>query len=360
MSNHYTTLGVDKTADQDEIKKAFRKLAHKYHPDKKGGDEAKFKEINQAYQILGDQKKRKQYDQFGRVFEQGQSEASGFDFNSFNQEQGGFDFGGINLDDILQNIGFGFGGRNRKQDLNKGDDIQVIIKLKLEDTLIGLEQTVIISKMVECLRCNGQGGEPGTKVKECFACRGKGWVEQIRRTILGSVSQQTICPDCQGEGKIPEQPCNVCKGEGRVKQDEKINIFIPAGVDTGQVLKVNSRGDAGKRGGQPGDLFIKIFIKPHKVFGRRGDDLLINMPVTFSTAALGGEINVPTLSGKQLSLKIPAGTASGKVLRLSGKGIPHFNGWGTGAMFVELILNTPSKLNRKQKDILKQLQREGL
>ena len=360
MSNHYTTLGVDKTANQDEIKKAFRKLAHKYHPDKKGGDEAKFKEINQAYQVLGDQKKKEQYDQFGNVFEGGQPGVGGSDFNSFNQDQGGFDFGGINLEDILRNVGFGFSGRGRKQDLSRGNDIQVSVKLNLGNVLTGLEQTVIISKMVECQRCKGQGGEPGTNVKECFACRGKGWVEQVKRTILGSISQQTVCPDCKGEGKVPEKPCNVCNGEGRIKQDEKINVFIPSGVDTGQVLKVDGKGDAGKRGGEHGDLFIKIFVKQHKIFRRRGDDLIVSVPVTFSTATLGGEVNVPALDSKQLSLKVPAGIKSGKVLRLSGKGIPHFNGWGTGAMFIELVLDTPSKLNRKQKDLLKQLQKEGL
>ncbi len=360
MSDHYTTLGVDKTANQDEIKKAFRKLAHKYHPDKKGGDEAKFKEINQAYQVLGDQNKKEQYDQFGQVFEGDQPGAGGFDFNSFNQDQGGLNFNGINLEDILQNIGFGFGRGGRKQDLNRGNDIQVKMDLNLEDALTGLEEAVIISKMGVCQRCKGEGGEPGTKVKECFACRGKGWVEQVKRTILGNISQQAICPDCKGEGKVPEKPCNVCSGDGRIKQDEKIQVYIPAGVDTDQTLKVDGKGDAGKHGGEAGDLFLKIFVKPHKVFKRRGDDLIISLPVSFSMASLGGEISVPTLAGNQLSLKVPSGTKSGKVLRLSGKGIPHFNGWGTGAMFIELILDTPNKLNRKQRDLLKQLQDEGL
>ncbi len=361
MADYYQTLGIDRTASQEEIKKAYRKLVRQHHPDR-GGDAKRMKEINMAYQILGDKKKKEQYDKFGGTFGEQGSEAGGFDFNSF-QQDAGFDFNGINLDDILENLtgfGFGFNRQKEKRNMNRGEDIEIAVKLELEDILQGLEKTLYLSKMTVCSRCQGKGGEPHTKVKECFSCRGKGWVEQVRRTILGAVSRKTVCPECGGEGKIPEKPCNVCRGQGRIENQEELKINIPAGVDTGQVLRVEDKGNAGKKGDSPGDLFIKIFVKPHKVFQRKGDDLFASIPISFSAAVLGGEIEIPTLENKKLSLKVPPGTMSGKILRLSGKGIPHFNSWGRGAMFVELNIKTPKKLTRKQKDLLKQLQNQGL
>ena len=214
--------------------------------------------------------------------------------------------------------------------------------------------------MVVCPRCQGTGGEPGTRVKECFSCRGTGYVQQIKRTFFGSFTHQTICPECKGEGTKPEKPCNVCRGEGRIKDYEKIKIFIPPGVDSNQVIKLNYRGDAGRRGGKPGDLYVRILVKKHPVFQRRGDNLYVSALISFSQAALGGEIEIPTLEGKKILLKVPAGTESGKILRVSGKGIPHFSGFGRGNMYVELIVKTPKRLTKKQKELLKKLKEEGM
>ncbi|MDD5606275.1 MAG: molecular chaperone DnaJ [Candidatus Pacebacteria bacterium] len=353
MKDYYKILGIDKNASSEEIKKAYRKLAHQYHPDKRTGDENKFKEINEAYQILSDKEKRSQYDQFGSTFDQPQSGFSGFE--GFGQQ--GFDFG-EDLGDIFEQF-FSF-GRKRPKDTRKGSDIQVDIELSLENVLKDQEKTFVINKFSSCSRCNGSGAEPGTSSKECFSCRGTGRVQQIKRTFLGTFSQWTICPECNGEGKKPEKPCNVCKGEGRTKKEEKINIFIPAGVDTGQTIKVNGQGEAGKRGAKPGDLYCRIFIKKHNIFQRKGDDLLTTVSVSFPQVALGEEIEITTLEGKILLLKIPAGTESGKIFRISGKGIPHFSRAGRGDLYIKINVKIPKKLTKKQKQLLEELKKEEL
>jgi len=243
--DYYEVLGVAKTASQDEIKKAFHKLAHKYHPDK-GGDEKKFKEINEAYQVLSNAEKRAQYDQYGRVFE-GAGQNGGGDFNWAwqNQAQGGFD--AEDLGDIFENF-FSFGGGGRrasKKDIRKGKDIQVDIEIGLEETLKPLHKQVTLHKLITCSRCTGKGAEPNTKVHECFACRGTGQVQQVKRTILGSYTAFAVCPECKGEGTKPEKPCNVCTGEGRVKGNETIDFVIPAGIDNNQAIEIPEKGDAG-------------------------------------------------------------------------------------------------------------------
>jgi len=222
------------------------------------------------------------------------------------------------------------------------------------------EKEIILTKMIICSRCQGTGAEPGTKVKECFSCRGTGEVQEIKRTFFGSFTRYTICPECGGEGKRPEKPCNVCQGEGRIRGEEKIKIFIPAGIDSNQVIKVSGKGEAGRKGGKPGDLFVRVLIRHHPVFERRGDDLYISVPISFSQAALGDEIEVPTLEGVKLLLMVPRGTESGKILRISGKGIPHFSAAGRGNLYAELILKTPKKLTKKQKELLEQLRKENL
>jgi len=364
MSDYYSILGVSKSASQDEIKKAFRKLAHKHHPDK-GGSAEKFKQINEAYQVLSNKEKREQYDKYGRVFEGAAGQAGGgFDFGNFWQGQGGragFDFGDFDLGDMFGDI-FGFGGGTaaKRREMNKGDDIEIEIQLDLKDVLTGLKKTIYLDKMANCPRCAGTGGEPGTKVKECFTCRGTGEVQQIRKTILGSITRFVVCPECKGQGKIPEKPCNVCRGEGRTKEEKKIEINIPAGIDTGQILKMEGQGDAGVRAAKAGDLYLKIFVKPHPVFQRKGDDLHIQLFVSFSQAALGGEVEIKTLDVKAISLKVPAGVQTGKVFKISGRGVPHFSGWGKGNLYVKLIVKTPEKLNKKQKDLLEQMKKEGL
>ena len=365
--DYYQILGVSRNASQDDIKKAYRKLAHKYHPDK-GGDEKKFKEISEAYQTLSNKEKKNQYDRFGRVFEGGAGFNPGFDFNwawgksgedsGFSQGKG-FEFDFDDLGEIFGEM-FGFGSSFRKKDLKRGKDIEIELEIPLEDTLRGKEREVSLLKFVTCGRCQGSGAEPGTTIKECFSCRGTGEVQQIKRTPFGSFTKVATCPECGGEGSRPEKPCNVCKGEGRVKGEDSIKFFIPAGVDNNQVIKVEGRGEAGRRGGKSGNLYIRIFVKPHLLFKRKGDDLYLSFSISFSQAALGDEIEVPNLDGTKILLKVPPGTESGKILRISGRGIPHFSSQRKGNMYVELIVRTPKKLTRKQKELLEELRKENL
>ncbi len=363
--DYYKILGVQKSATADEIKKAYRSLAHKYHPDK-GGDSNKFKEINEAYQVLSDAQKRRQYDQFGNAFD-------GKGFSGFggggNMGQDGwfwgrpgaeFDVQFEDLGDMMQEM-FGFGrSARRRRDGKRGKDIRMDVEITLEEAFSGVKKEFKIAKNGVCPRCTGTGAEPGTKIKECFPCRGTGQVQQIKKTFLGSFTQYAVCPECGGEGYRPEKPCNVCAGEGRVKTEEIINIAIPAGVDNNQVIKVESKGEAGRRGGKEGDLYLRIFLKAHLAFERKGDDLYVLREIPPSMAMMGGEIDAPTIEGKDIVLKIPAGTGSGKVFRASGKGITRFNGFGRGNMYVQVEIAVPKKLNKKQKELLEQLRKEGL
>jgi len=356
QKDYYKILGVEKNASQEDIKKAYYKLAHEHHPDKKGGDEAKFKEVNEAYQTLSDKDKRSQYDQFGTTF-------NGARGGGFNQN--------INWEDIMGNMGgfedifdmfgggFGMGGRKPK-DMRKGKNLGVILELDLESILHSQEQEILITKNGTCSRCNGSGAEPGTKTKECFTCRGAGRVQQIRRTVFGTINQYVVCPDCNGEGVKPEKPCNVCRGEGRIKKEEKIRINIPSGVDNNQIIKVKGKGEAGKRNGEPGDLYVRIMIKPHRVFERSGDDIYLRQNITFSQATLGDSIKIPTLEKENIIIKVPNGTESGKILKVSKRGIPHFSGIGRGNLYIEFNVETPQKLTKKQKELLEELKKEGL
>src|SRR3989344_249737 len=304
--DYYEILGITKSASQEEVKKAFHKLAHKYHPDK-GGDEKKFKEINEAYQVLSDAQKRQQYDQFGPSMNSGQANGSDFNWAWQNQSQGGFD--AEDLGDIFENFfSFGGGGRpGRKKDIKKGKDIQVDIEITLEDTLKEIARIITLEKLATCHRCSGKGAEPGTKLNECVMCRGQGQVQEVKRTILGSYTTFATCPECRGEGTKPDKPCNVCKGEGRTKGREKIDINIPAGIDSNQVIKLDSRGEAGKKNGKAGDLYARILVKKHSVFARKEDDLYLTEYIGFSQAVLGDEIEIPTLEGPKIILTVPTG-----------------------------------------------------
>jgi len=364
--DYYEVLGVAKSATEDEIKKAFHKLAHKYHPDK-GGDEKKFKEINEAYQVLSDKQKRAQYDQFGRVFDQGQGqpggnpfEGQGFNWAWGNTTQGdGVEFDFNDIGDVFDQF-FGGGRRQTKKDAKKGKDIQVDIEIPLERVLKESVEKINLTKQIVCHRCAGAGAEPGSKVKECVSCRGTGQVQQVQKTVFGSYTTLATCPECKGEGTIPEKPCNVCRGEGRTKGQETIDVTIPAGIDTNQVIRVDGKGEAGRKGAKSGNLFVRIFVKQHAVFERRGDDLFTETEINFSQAALGDEIEIKALEGTGLLLEVPEGTESEKVLRISGKGIPHFNGFGRGNLYVEFRVKTPKKLSREQKKLLDELRKQGL
>ena len=358
--DYYQILGIEKNASAEDIKRAFHKLAHKYHPDK-GGDERKFKEINEAYQVLSDAQKRQQYDQFGKGFDQmGGGGAQDFNWAWQNQAQSGFD--AEDLGDIFENFfSFGGGGRaTRRKDIKKGKDIQVDIEIELAETLKPVVRQIRLNKLITCSRCVGKGAEPGTKLNECFSCRGQGQVQQVKRTILGSYTTFGTCPECKGEGTKPEKPCNVCKGEGRLKGDETIEFTIPAGIDNNQAIEIPEKGDAGKKGGKAGDLYVRVYVKKHAVFARKGDDLYLTQEIAFSQAALGDEIEIPALEGTQILLTVPAGTESGRILRVSGKGIPNFGSTHRGNMYVELLIKIPKKLNKEQKDLLGQLKEKGL
>lgn len=365
--DYYEVLGVTKSASQDEIKKAFHKLAHKYHPDK-GGDSAKFKEINEAYQVLSDAQKRQQYDQFGRIFEGAQpgGGAGGPEF-TWSWQNGspfgsGMDFDVDDLGDVFENFfSFGGGGRAAKRkDHKKGKDIQIDVEVALEETLKPIMRQISLHKFLTCSRCHGNGAEPSTKINECFSCRGQGQVQQVKRTILGSYTTFATCPECKGEGTRPEKPCNVCKGEGRVKGYEDVGISIPAGIDNNQAIQVEGKGEAGKKGSKAGSLYVRVYVKKHPIFERRGDDLYITREIAYSQAALGDEIEIPALEKTHLLLTVPAGTESGRILRVSGKGIPHFGSYGRGNIYVELIIKTPNKLTKEQRKALDQLKKEGL
>lgn len=370
MKDYYSILGVNRDASLEDIKRAYRKLAHKYHPDVKGGSEQKFKEISEAYQVLSDSAKRSQYDRFGRVFESG---AQGGDagFGGFRwawgtpgshadfEEGAGFGFDFQDIGDIFDEF-FGGGASERHREAKRGRDIEVELEIPLKDVLHTRQEPLSLFKFTACARCQGAGAEPGTKINECFSCRGVGEVQQIRRTVFGSFTRMGLCPECGGEGMRPEKPCNVCKGEGRVKQEETLTVVIPAGVDTNQILRVEGKGDAGKKKGPAGDLYIRIVVKKHPLFSRKGDDLTVKKDILFSQAVLGDEIEIPALEGSPVLLTVPPGLESGEVLRVKGKGIPHFSGLGRGDLYVELRVVTPKRLTKKQRELFEQLKKEGL
>lgn len=354
--DYYKILGVAKGASQDEIKKAYRKLAHQHHPDKSGGDAEKFKEINEAYQVLSDDTKRKQYDQFGQTFEggpRGGQGFGGFDFSGFGQ-QGGFE--NVNFEDIFDIFGGGFGGgsqANRK----RGSDIQVDVELTLEEVAQGATREFTLQKQTLCQTCKGNGAKPGSGVLTCPVCKGAGRISQTRNILFGNFQTVTTCPECEGEGKVPKETCPTCKGEGRIRGKEAISLTIPPGVRDGDTLEVASRGEAGKKGGTPGSLYVKIHVKPHPQFVRQGSDIFHKAFIDFTVAALGGEVEVPTLYGPSI-MAIPAGTQSGTRLTLANKGLPNMSGWGKGSEIVEIAINVPKRFSGKAKQLLRDLENE--
>lgn len=373
--DYYEILDVARGASDEEIKKAYRRLAQQYHPDKAGGDAEKFKEINEAYQVLSDRQKRVQYDQFGTTFEQAQARGgfSGFndfrDFSgfadAFSAGGGGFgDFG--DLGDIFSDL---FGGRTQRASsrAQRGADISVGVEISLEEIATGVDKELEIYKSVTCPKCEGRGGEPGSRIEECSVCHGTGSVTKTRRAGFFSFSQTEICSSCRGPGKKPSQPCSRCGGDGVIKETQKIKVKIPAGIENEQIIKLSGYGEAaslGNRahlrqgfGGQAGDLYVNVYIKPHQYFKRRGDDLYYDLVIHFTQAALGDKIKVPTID-KEVVLKIPAGIDSGQFVRLRGRGMPRFGGRGRGDMIVRVQVKTPKKLSKKAKGLLEELKEE--
>jgi len=367
--DHYKILGVNRGASKEEIKRAYRKLAHQYHPDKKGGDEKKFKEINEAYQVLSDVQKRAQYDQFGTIF--GQGEPSG-NWGSVNFEDLFRGFGGssgfreteFDIGDIFGDIfsaqggpASGWGRRTRRYK-TKAQDISVDLELSLEDVYKGLKKDIKLRKSVLCSNCRGGGGEPGNSMKKCSACKGSGEIHQTQRTFFGSFSRVTTCVECQGEGELPEKTCTKCRGRGVITDIETITISIPFGVDDGQIIKLEGQGEAGRKGELPGDLYIRIHLKKHKDFIKKGDNIYYELSISFTQAALGDKIEIPTLE-KRVKLKIPAGVESGKLIRIRDRGMSKASG-GRGDQFVKIQIKTPKKLSQKAKELLKRLKEEEI
>ena len=350
-------MGVDKGASADQVKKAFRKKAHQYHPDKDNGDEVKFKEANEAYQVLSDENKRKQYDQFGSTFDQAGGPppgGAGFDPRQagFGGAQGvNFDFG--DLGDIFGDFFGGSRGRaGTKQ--QKGMDIETEMMISFEEAAFGVEKNVELHKTVACEKCSGSGAAKGSAVDDCAMCKGSGQVDQVQRTMLGQIRMRAACPECNGEGKTIKEKCTHCRGIGVDRANKRIKVKIPAGINNGQSIRLSGEGEAGQRGSIAGDLYVSIRVKPHNEFQRDGDNVFTVSEISFSQAALGDKIKVNTLDGEG-SLKIPSGTQSGKVFKIKDKGVPHLNARGRGDQLVEVIVKTPEKISRKQRDLLEKL-----
>ncbi len=352
--DYYEILGVDRSADTQEIKKAYRKMALKYHPDKNPGDkdaEEKFKEASEAYEVLADEQKRTMYDRFGHdAFKQQQQQqrgggAGGMDpFDIFSEVFGG----GSIFDEFFG--GAGGGGSRRRSSTQAGADLRYDMEIDFEDAVFGADKEVEIPRPATCERCEGHGCEPGTSRSQCQNCRGMGQMTMSQ----GFFSIRQECPYCRGSGERIENPCKTCAGEGRVQQRKKIHIHIPAGVDTGSRLRVTGEGEAGRRGGPQGDLYVVLHVREHHLFAREGNDVICELPIAFPTAALGGKVKVPTVSGAA-ELKIPPGTQNGAIFRLRGKGIPSLSGHGRGDQRVKVFVEVPSKLNADQQEKLREL-----
>lgn len=348
--DYYEVLGVQKGASDDEIKKAFRQQSKKYHPDLNPGSkeaEAKFKEVNEAYQVLSDSDKRSKYDQFGHAGVDPNFGAGG--------AGGGFNGAGFDFGDIFGDIFGGFGGfgGGRRNGPRRGNDLRQVIDISFEEAAFGCKKTINLTKQEKCDTCGGSGSKPGTAPETCPHCNGTGQIQTQQRTILGYMTNVTTCPNCKGSGKIIKEPCRDCRGTGKVRKTKTIEINIPAGIDNGQTMQLSGQGEAGDRGGMNGDLLITIRVRPHAIFTRDGNNVYIEMPITFVQAALGATLKVPTLDGA-VEYDIPEGTQSGTRFRLKGKGIPYIRSKNRGDQYVTVNVEVPKNLTAKQKEILKE------
>ena len=368
--DYYQILGVARNATKEDIKKAYRQLAHKYHPDK-GGDEARFKEVNEAYQVLSDDQKRGQYDQFGAVFEggahQGGFEGFGSPFGGFGfPPTGGLDFGGgggetnsqgFDFSDIFEDF-LGMGGGRRRTAEKKGRDLKIDLEISFEEAIFGGKKEIEVSKISKCAECGGSGAAAGSKMKTCPVCNGKGNTQKNQRTILGSFTQVTTCAECLGMGKRPEKLCRGCDGRGIRQATERLEVFVPKGMQDAEILKITGKGEASLAGGVPGSLYIRLHVLPHKVFRRQGDDIIMSLSLKLSQAALGDNIEVRTLDGS-INLKIPESTQPGDMLKIRGKGAYASSGYGRGDLLIEIKVEIPKKLSRKAKENIEKLREEG-
>ena len=361
--NYYDVLGVSKSAGQEEIKKAFRQLAHEHHPDKSGGNADKFKEINEAYQVLGNEDKRRQYDQFFTT-----GNAGGFSYSDFARggnpfggfASGGagqefhFDFGDLgDLGDLFGGMGGFFGGQSSKRRSRRGADLEIEITIDFEEAVFGVEKIIDLSKQVICQNCGGTGAEPGSKISDCRTCHGRGHITRSQQTILGAFATQAVCPDCHGEGKTIEKKCGQCRGAGIASGQEKIKVKIPAGISNSQSIKLSGQGEPSPKGA-PGDLYLTVKVRASQHFKREKDDIFSQVDISINQAFMGDKIMVETVDGP-VALKIPAGTQSHTQFRLRDKGLPHLQGRGRGDHLVTIIVKIPHSLSRQQKKLLEEL-----
>lgn len=364
MRDYYEILGIQKGASKDDVKKAFRNLAHRYHPDKKGGDEQKFKEASEAYSVLSDDKKRAEYDTYGRVFGgNGGGQAGGFDPS---QGFGGFDFsdfakgfggqGGFSnefdLGDIFGDFFGGGGGRQRR-----GRDISIDVELSFEESIFGTERRVLLNKTSICDSCNGSGAEKGTGEKTCTTCNGKGKIRETKKSFLGSFSTVKNCSKCAGTGKIPEKQCSKCRGEGIFKKQKEIEIKIPSGIENGEMIRMTGEGEAIQKG-VSGDLYIKVYVKKHHVFRKEGANLAMDLSLKLSSALLGDEYEIPALDGV-IKIKIPEGIKNGEILRVKGRGVPIDKN-RRGDLMVHINIDIPNRLSKESKKLIEELRKQGL
>ncbi|MEK7128341.1 MAG: molecular chaperone DnaJ [Patescibacteria group bacterium] len=360
--DYYETLGINKGASKDEIKKAFYKLAHKYHPDKKEGDEKKFKQVNEAYQVLSDDGKRSKYDQFGSGFENmggasggyGDSRQGfgGFDFSGFQNGSAEFDFG--NLNDIFSDF---FGGGGSRREARRGRDISTEISISFSDSIFGINRKILITKTSSCLSCHGSGAKAGTGMVTCKTCNGQGKIRESKRTIFGNIGSTKICEVCLGAGEVPKEICESCRGKGVSRREEEVSIIIPAGIRDGEMIRMTSFGEAVSKG-TTGDLYIKINVAPHAVFKRDGHDLIMNLNLKLSEALLGTEYSIQTLDG-EIKVTIPEGVSINEILRVRGKGVPISKS-KRGDLLIKLNIKLPGRLSRKSRELIEELKKEGI
>jgi molecular chaperone DnaJ len=348
--DYYEVLGVGKGASADEIKKAFRRAAIQYHPDKQGGDEAKFKEVNEAYEILKDPSKRQRYDQFGHAGVGSSAASDGDPFGGAGNQGVHFDFGDLGLGDIFEN--FFSGGQQGQARQARGRDVETRVDVSFEDAVFGTDVELRLNLEDTCEHCKGTTVEPGSSLKNCDNCDGSGRITHVARTIFGNIQQAAPCPKCKGRGKIPEKVCSVCHGKGTARKAQVVTLKVPAGIDDGAVIRLREHGEA-IANGPKGDLYVNVRVKPHKKFVREGELILSEEQISMVEAALGTEIDVETVDGL-VRMKIPAGTQSGTDFKLSGHGVPHLRSATRGTHIVTVIVETPTKLSKQQKELLQQ------
>lgn len=356
--DYYDILGVGRDSSEDDIKKAYRKLAHEHHPDKSGGDDMKFKEINEAYQVLGNKDKRAQYDRFGSSFNQagGNPFGGGVRWEDFAQN-GGFQNADFDIGDIFGDI---FGGRSaqgsRRQ--QRGADIQTQISVSFAEASFGASKDLHLTRTIACTKCEGRGAEPGTALKTCPRCNGKGSIERVQQTILGQFASRATCDQCYGKGEVPKEVCTQCNGATTMRSSDPLTVKIPGGIEEGQTVRITGQGNAGSHSAPAGDLYLTIHVERDTKFRRAGSDVVSEATLPFSQVALGSTINVPTLDG-ELDVKVPAGTNSGAILRLKGRGAVRLGSHGRGDHLLTVKVETPKKLSKKAKELLQKLAEEG-